>query len=85
MRTPEQIAELKERSPGGYRNLREVVVNEINEDALLPTPAVVHVRSHDEPIEDYMERRAKAESGEYRGMPGVSLGVAVRMNLLALS
>ena len=82
MKTPEQIAELKERSPGGYRNLREVVVNEINEDALLPTPAVAHVRNHDEPIEDYMERRAKAESGEYRGMPGVSLGVAVRMNLL---
>ena len=49
---------------------------------MLPTPAVAHVRNHDEPIEDYMERRAKAESGEYRGMPGVSLGVAVRMNLL---
>lgn len=31
-KTPEQIAELKERSPGGYRNLRESVVND-----LLPT------------------------------------------------
>lgn len=28
IKTPEQIAELKKRSPGGYRNLREVVVNE---------------------------------------------------------
>lgn len=35
IKSPEQIAELKERSPGGYRNLRESVVNE-----LLPTPIV---------------------------------------------
>lgn len=33
IKTPEQIAELKKRSPGGYRNLRESVVND-----LLPTP-----------------------------------------------
>ena len=33
IKTPEQIADLKLRSPGGYRNLRESVVNE-----LLPTP-----------------------------------------------
>jgi len=33
IKTPEQIAELKERSPGGYRNLRESVIND-----LLPTP-----------------------------------------------
>jgi len=33
IKTPEQIAELKERSPGGYRNLRESVINE-----LMPTP-----------------------------------------------
>jgi hypothetical protein len=37
IKTPEQIAELKELSPGGYRNLREVVINELS-DALLPTP-----------------------------------------------
>jgi len=37
IKTPEQIAELKERSPGGYRNLRETVVNEIQ---TLPTPQV---------------------------------------------
>jgi hypothetical protein len=35
IKTPQQIAELKKRSPGGYRNLRESVVNE-----LLPTPIV---------------------------------------------
>ena len=35
IKTPEQIAELKKRSPGGYRNLRESVIND-----LLPTPIV---------------------------------------------
>jgi DNA (cytosine-5)-methyltransferase 1 len=33
IKTPEQIADLKKRSPGGYRNLRETVVND-----LIPTP-----------------------------------------------
>jgi DNA (cytosine-5)-methyltransferase 1 len=33
VKTPEQIAALKAKSPGGYRNLRESVVNE-----LFPTP-----------------------------------------------
>jgi hypothetical protein len=33
IKTPEQIATLKAKSPGGYRNLRETVVNE-----LFPTP-----------------------------------------------
>ena len=51
-------------------------------DALLPTPAVGHIRNHDEPIEEYMARRQKMIDGEYRGMPGVSLGVAVRMEML---
>ena len=134
IKTVEQIAELKQRSPGGYRNLREVIINELPDDdgllrtpsvtdgtggaisekqarergrmvkvadqvaelafenglkvsasianSLLPTPSVAHLRNHDEPVEDYLERRAKAESGEYRGMPGVSLGVAVRMEML---
>jgi DNA (cytosine-5)-methyltransferase 1 len=128
IKTPEQIAELKELSPGGYRNLREVVINELPDsslfmtptavegeggsvgerkklelghyvmlrdqvkdlaednglldDALLPTPAVGHIRNYDEPIEDYLERRQKFTDGEYRGMPGISLGVAVRMEML---
>ena len=29
IKTPEQIAEMREKSPGGYRNLREVVINEL--------------------------------------------------------
>jgi len=29
IKTPEQIAALKEKSPGGYRNLRESVINEL--------------------------------------------------------
>jgi hypothetical protein len=37
IKTPEQIAELKAKSPGGYRNLRETVINEL---PLLPTPIV---------------------------------------------
>ena len=52
------------------------------EASLLPTPTVGHLRNHDEDIDDYLERRGKAESGEYKGMPGVSLGVAVRMEML---
>jgi hypothetical protein len=48
---------------------------------LLPTPAIGHIRNYDEPIEDYLARRKKMEDGEYRGMPGVSLGVALRMEI----
>ena len=47
---------------------------------LLPTPTLGHLRNHDEPIDEYLDRREKADSGEYRGMPGISLGVAVRMD-----
>jgi hypothetical protein len=36
-RTPEQLIEAKKRSPAGYSNLRETVVND-----LLPTPTAVH-------------------------------------------
>jgi DNA (cytosine-5)-methyltransferase 1 len=49
---------------------------------LLPTPAIGHIRNYDEPVEDYLARRKKMEDGEYRGMPGVSLGVALRMELM---
>ena len=77
IKTPEQIAELKKRSPGGYANLRETVVND-----LLPTPAVGHIRNHDEPIENYLERRQDYLDGKTKGMPGASLGVALRMELL---
>jgi len=171
IKTLEQIAELKLRSPGGYRNLREVVVNEMPDSllpkpnasdlgrvrdlenrfskkaqldlgdavrmlpdsdllrtpsvvdstggaisetqakqrgrmvkvsdqvaelafdnglqvsesiaaSLLPTPAVGHIRNHDEPIEDYLGRRQDFIDGRTKGMPGASLGVAVRMEML---
>lgn len=51
-------------------------------NSLLPTPALGHIRNYDEPIEDYLARRKKMEDGEYKGMPGVSLGVAVRMAVM---
>lgn len=38
--------------------------------------------NHDEPIENYLQRRQKMIDGEYKGMPGASLGVAVRMEML---
>jgi DNA (cytosine-5)-methyltransferase 1 len=41
IKTPEQIAELKELSPGGYRNLREVVINELPDSSLFMTPTAV--------------------------------------------
>ena len=45
IKTPEQIEELKQRSPGGYRNLREIVIiNELpvggGQPVMLPTPVV---------------------------------------------
>jgi DNA (cytosine-5)-methyltransferase 1 len=50
--------------------------------SLLPTPTVGHVRNHDEPVEDYLERRQDFLDGKTKGMPGASLGVAVRMEML---
>lgn len=49
--------------------------------SLLPTPAVAHVRNHDEPIENYLKRRQDFIDGKTKGMPGASLGVAVRIEL----
>jgi DNA (cytosine-5)-methyltransferase 1 len=48
----------------------------------LPTPSVGHIRNHDEPIENYLERRQDFIQGRTKGMPGASLGVAVRMEML---
>jgi hypothetical protein len=83
IKTPEQIADLKERSPGGYRNLREVIIHEIPNE-LLPTPTVGHAAfgNHDEDIDGYLQRRTDFENGLTKGMPGASLGVAVRMETL---
>jgi DNA (cytosine-5)-methyltransferase 1 len=57
----------------GGQDLRTTV------DALLPTPSVAHLRNHDEDIEGYLERRQDFIDGKTLGMPGASLGVAVRM------
>lgn len=70
----DQVAEL------AYRN--GLKVSPAIEAQLMPTPTLGHIRNYDEPIEDYLDRREKADSGEYRGMPGISLGVAVRMETL---
>jgi DNA (cytosine-5)-methyltransferase 1 len=45
-RTPEKLAESKERSPAGYSNLREKVVND-----LLPTPMTTEAKHGDHPSE----------------------------------
>jgi hypothetical protein len=48
-----------------------------SEFSLLPTAAVAHLRNHDEPLEDYLQRRDDFLEGRTTGMPGASLGVAV--------
>jgi hypothetical protein len=49
---------------------------------LMPTPTLGHLRNHDEPVEDYLQRRQDFVDGRTKGMPGASLGVAVRMEML---
>lgn len=51
-------------------------------DNLLPTPSVGHIRNHDEPIENYLQRRQDFTDAKTKGMPGASLGVAVRMQVM---
>lgn len=46
---------------------------------ILPTPAVAHLRNHDEDLENYQGRRQDFIDGKTKGMPGASLGVAVRL------
>ena len=46
---------------------------------LMPTPTLGHIRNYDEDIDDYQERRQDFLEGKVKGMPGVSLGVAIRM------
>lgn len=45
----------------------------------MPTAAVAHIRNHDEPVESYLSRRDDYLEGRTTGMPGASLGVAVRL------
>lgn len=51
IKTPEQIAALRAKSPGGYRNLREIVINEMPEADLLPTPITGEAKHGDSPSE----------------------------------
>lgn len=67
------------RQPGSQHHAGTTLHDLVFDGSLLPTPTVGHIRNNDEPIDDYIARRAKGESGEYRGMPGISLGVALRM------
>jgi hypothetical protein len=48
---------------------------------LMPTPSVGHIRNYDEPVENYLQRRQDYLDGKTKGMPGPSLGVALRMEL----
>ena len=57
-------------------------VSESIKNSLLPTPAVAHLRNHDEPVENYLQSRQDFVEGKTKGMPGASLGVAVRMEML---
>ena len=57
-------------------------VSETIAESLLPTPTLGHLRNHDEPVEDYLQRRQDFIDGRTKGMPGASLGVAVRMETL---
>ena len=46
---------------------------------------MAHVRNHDEPIENYLQRRQDYTDGKTKGMPGASLGVAIRLAVEGLS
>jgi DNA (cytosine-5)-methyltransferase 1 len=62
IKTPEQIAEMRERSPGGYRNLREVVINEIGDGKLLPTVTTQDGKNNG--AESQMRRNTKPLNAE---------------------
>lgn len=67
IKSPEQIAELKQRSPGGYRNLRESVVND-----LMPTPkALDGVKGN---LKTSQERR---DAGFFVDLPNVANDLAL--------
>jgi len=60
------LSDLNRHSP----NLRSMDV--------LPTPTVMHVRNHDEPLYAYKERVEDYNQGKTKGKPGMSTGLAVR-------
>jgi len=50
-----------------------------SEAKLLPTPTAMHVRNHDEPLQEYEQRVMDYKQGKTKGKPGASTGVAVRL------
>jgi len=60
------LADLKRHSPA----LRTIDV--------LPTPTVIHVRNHDEPLTAYISRVEDYKMGKTKGKPGMSTGLACR-------
>ena len=74
VKVADQVAEL------AFENNLKISASIAN--SLLPTPSVAHLRNHDEPVEDYLGRRQDFLDGKTKGMPGASLGVAVRMEML---
>lgn len=66
------------RSPEYRKNATPTPGEWIREE-LLPTPTVGHLRNHDEDTDAYLQRRTDYEEGRTKGMPGASLGVAVRL------
>lgn len=62
IKSAEQIAEMKLRSPGGYRNLREVVINEMDVDKLLPTVTTQDGKNNG--AESQMRRNTKPLNAE---------------------
>ena len=54
-------------------------VSRVADNVLMPTPTLGHIRNYDEPVENYLERRQDFINGKTKGMPGASLGVAIRM------
>lgn len=61
---------------------RLITDSESSSSPTLPTPTVGHLRNHDEDIDGYLQRRQDFTDGLTKGMPGASLGVALRMEML---
>ena len=62
-------------NPAEYRRVTPGLAAIIS---LLPTPTAMHVRNHDEPIQNYEQRVMDYNKGRTKGKPGASTGVAVR-------
>jgi hypothetical protein len=69
------VSALVKEARGHYVMLRD----QIKDLVTLPTPTVGHIRNHDEDLDDYLQRREDYEEGRAKGMPGASLGVAIRL------